>query len=152
MTQKLVFDIHPVEDCADGLDNDGDGDIDCRDTECQELRTCGRLLVDFGNGPSANRFGIPGWDRVKTDRYTGYAETGTTSTVKGSPAYDYQQISGPPMTLPQGSLVLVFWTNLGEQALKFTPGSVSRRPAAMGIPPVSGGPCPPLNWRRAKPE
>jgi hypothetical protein len=33
-------DCRLVEDCADGQDDDGDGDVDCQDSECQEAPNC----------------------------------------------------------------------------------------------------------------
>jgi hypothetical protein len=39
----------PVEDCDDGVDNDGDGDIDCADADCASDPAC-QAGEDCGNG------------------------------------------------------------------------------------------------------
>jgi hypothetical protein len=39
------------ERCLDGKDNDGDGQIDCDDADCQRLPVCGAPLVPIDLGP-----------------------------------------------------------------------------------------------------
>jgi len=60
----------PVEDCLDGIDNDGDGDVDCKDSEC---------LPDFECVPA-----IPvGWGAI------GYAALyqGASQALPACPTY-----------------------------------------------------------------
>jgi hypothetical protein len=40
------------EICNNGIDDDGDGRIDCADTECPDATTCGAGCLCNGNGPT----------------------------------------------------------------------------------------------------
>ena len=79
------------------------------------------LLVDFGNGPDQNRFGIHGWETIIKDRYTGYMDEGTTIVVGSNKSYDFQGVSGPDMTLTKGSTIEVTWKNTASKPICFTP-------------------------------
>ncbi len=81
----------------------------------------GRLLVDFGNFPSENQFGIPGWNQVIMDRYTGYVDGGTSIRIGSNKNYDYQGVSGPPMNFSPGTAVVVHWLNRSREFIRFKP-------------------------------
>ncbi len=121
LTRSLILDVQPVEICGDNLDNDGDGDTDCKDSECRDQGDCSRLVVDFGASAAQNRFGIPGWDTVIMDRYTGYLKIGTTIMVGKNRDYDFQGVMGPAMELNAGDTVLVYWKNRSKETVTFTP-------------------------------
>ena len=43
----------PVEDCTDGTDNDGDGDVDCADADCEVVPGCpGAIGIPFAMEPA----------------------------------------------------------------------------------------------------
>ena len=46
-----------TEDCGDGLDNDGDGTVDCNDTDCADVEAC--LGPAGGTGGIGLLYGIP---------------------------------------------------------------------------------------------
>jgi hypothetical protein len=43
--------VRPPEDCMNGVDDDGDGQIDCADTDCQAGFTCVPVVPDGFKGP-----------------------------------------------------------------------------------------------------
>jgi hypothetical protein len=90
------------EVCANSVDDDGDGEIDCQDTECQG-RPCECLPI--GRDPGRITFGTPGHDRLMIHGtvspcepldWAGSEVAGVLTNAKGVVA---------AFTLPAGSLV-----------------------------------------------
>lgn len=46
VTQQLI-DAHGTETCTGGTDDDGDGAVDCADTDCHNTTTCGGVSITF---------------------------------------------------------------------------------------------------------
>lgn len=118
--KNLRINIVPHEDCTDEIDNDKDGQTDCNDSECYENSRCGDVLVDFGNGPEKNVYGL-NWETVIKDKYTRYTEEGTTIGVGKNGSYDYQGVTGSGQDIVKGQKIIVWWVNKDEQDAAFIP-------------------------------
>ncbi len=82
------------------------------------------LLADFGGTASENVFGIPGWNTVIRDVYTGYrayGPGGTAITVGSDAGYNYQGVSGQARTFSAGDLIAVTWYNNSDAVVAFAP-------------------------------
>ncbi|QFR38967.1 hypothetical protein A9Q91_01905 [Candidatus Gracilibacteria bacterium 28_42_T64] len=119
ITKSFTLMVNPPEVCNDGIDNDGNGKIDCADYACTD--GCSQLLVDFGNSAINDTFSISGWNTVFKDTYTGYYNQGMTNTAGTNKDYNYQGVSGSSMEFAEGDRVLLTWYNNTSSQITFTP-------------------------------
>ncbi|MBL8027100.1 MAG: T9SS type A sorting domain-containing protein [Fibrobacteres bacterium] len=82
------------------------------------------LLVDFGATANACLFGLPGWDSVLVQGYSGFRSFGpggTTILVGNNGSYNHQGVTGPAFTFKDGNRIVVTWYNNSSAPITFTP-------------------------------
>ena len=83
-------------ECADGLDDDGDGLVDCDDTDCSANNACTpgtcipARVVSCGDTDTWNNGGTGSWNLVDTYSCTGWNESGPEVTYLFQPSADAQ--------------------------------------------------------------
>jgi len=98
ISNEVAADLCAVEDCTDGIDNDGDGDIDCDDSDCV---TSGNAIAAQGavrNGAATNATG---------------AQNNTTTEVGSSSDYLVLTLADE---LPIGSVYTIHMSARGGSA------------------------------------
>jgi hypothetical protein len=113
--------VNIAELCTDSIDNDGDGLVDCSDSECFWENSCSTTIVDFGN---PHIFGLDNWTNVIEDLYTNYVELedGMSITIGSNKDYDYQGVAGTSSFLFQeNDSIRVTWYNANIWPRTFTP-------------------------------
>jgi hypothetical protein len=113
--------VNPVELCIDSIDNDGDGLVDCLDSECFSKNFCSITIVDFGN---PHIFGLDNWTNIIKDTYTDYVELedGMSTIVGSNKDYNSQGVLGTSSILFQeNDSIKVIWYNGDTLSKTFTP-------------------------------
>lgn len=80
------------------------------------------VLVDFGASPTANTFGLAGWNTVMhspSNVYTSDGPAGLAADTDDEYA-DYQGVRGTARRFNDGECILVTWYNRSQDVIRFT--------------------------------
>lgn len=80
------------------------------------------VLVDFGASPTANTFGLAGWNTVMhspSNVYTADGPAGLVASTDDEYA-DYQGVRGSARRFNDGERILVTWYNRSQDVIRFT--------------------------------
>lgn len=102
------------------VDSDGDPENIC-EYPFKESSKNVYIAVDFNNSDNDSVTGIPGWEDIVIDQYSGYLDSGVTTILGSNPEYNYQGVTGVPRELSAGTEVFVYWKNISSQAITASP-------------------------------
>ena len=77
--------------------------------------------LDFQTSDTESTFYSEDWSTIIKDKYTGYFQDGLTITIGNNPTYDFQGITGIEKQFKSGDKITVYWRNISEEVIYFTP-------------------------------
>lgn len=80
-----------------------------------------KTIVDFQDSDSVSIFNSDEWTTIIKDKYTNYYHDGLTITIGSNSGYDFQGVTGPEKLFKAGDIITVYWRNISEIAIQFTP-------------------------------
>ena len=102
------------------VDLDGDPENIC-EYPFEESSKNTYVAVDFNISDDESITGIPGWEEIVIDQYSGYFDDGVSTIFGDNPEYNYQGITGVPRKLSPGTEVLLYWKNVSSQSISVSP-------------------------------
>jgi len=80
-----------------------------------------KTIVDFHKSDSESTFYYDDWATIIRDKYTNYYQDGLTITIGSNADYDFQGVRGSERQFEVDDQITVYWQNISEQTINFTP-------------------------------